>query len=300
MAAADDEPDLEVRVATQLLADGRMEFALQERNADGSWAERRLPRARFFPASAQVGRWLSSSPLVVRTTPIEQLSTAEIYALVSPSVAFIETTAATGSGILIDGGYVITNHHVVWPYESVWVVFPDGTELANVPVVGWDPMADLAVLGPVDVSAQPLKLEDGEDAALGSELLLVGYPAEVDLFPQPTITRGVLSRFREWGRLGMTYLQTDAAIAGGQSGGALVNDRGEIVGISTYSLSEANFGLAASSADVLPIVKKLIEGEFTSGLGNRRYRLDAVACRPTLVCATTGTRNPTCWIQQQE
>ena len=159
---------------------------------------------------------------------------------------------------------------MVWPYESVWVVFPDGTELENVPVVGWDPMADLAVLGPVDVSAQPLRLKDGESTALGSELLLLGYPAEVDLFPQPTITRGILSRFREWERLGMTYFQTDAAIAGGQSGGALVNSRGEVVGISTFSFSEAGFGLAASSTDIRPIVEKLAQGEFTSGLGDRR------------------------------
>ena len=193
-----------------------------------------------------------------------------MYERVSPSIAFIETTAGTGSGVLIPGGYVITNYHVVWPYEKVWVIFPDGTELENVPVVGWDPMADLAVLGPVNVSAQPLKLGNGEDAPLGSELILVGYPAEVDLFPQPTITRGILSRFREWERLGMTYFQTDAAIAGGQSGGALVNSRGEVIGISTFSFSEAGFGLASSSADVKPIVERLIQGEFTSGLGDRR------------------------------
>ena len=198
------------------------------------------------------------------------MSPAEVYALISPSVAFIETAAATGSGILIRDGYVITNYHVVWPYESVRVVFPDGTELENVPVVGWDPMADLAVLGPVDVSAQPLMLIDGEGTALGSELLLLGYPAEVDLFPQPTITRGILSGFREWERLGITYFQTDAAIAGGQSGGALVNSRGEVVGISTFSFSEAGFGLAASSAGIMPIAEKLIQGEFTSGLGDRR------------------------------
>ena len=131
-------------------------------------------------------------------------------------------------------------------------------------------MADLTVLGPVDVSAKPLELNDGESTALGSELLLVGYPAEVDLFPQPTVTRGILSRFREWERVGMTYFQTDAAIAGGQSGGALVNSRGEVVGISTFSFSEAGFGLAASSADIMPIAERLIQGEFTSGLGNRR------------------------------
>ena len=206
----------------------------------------------------------------IQPAPLADMSAAEVYASVAPSVPFIETAATTGSGILIEGGYVVTNYHVVWPYEFVWVVFPDGTELANVPVVGWDPMADVAVLGPVNVSAQALMLSDGEGTALGSELLLVGYPAEVDLFPSPTITRGILSRFREWERLGMTYFQTDAAIAGGQSGGALVNARGEVIGISTFSFSEAGFGLAASSADIMPIVAKLAQGELTSELGDRR------------------------------
>ena len=203
-------------------------------------------------------------------TPVVEMSPAEVYAQVSPSIPFIETAAATGSGVLIRDGYVVTNYHVVWPYEAVWVVFPDGTELENVPVVGWDPMVDLAVLGPVNVSSEPLRMTDGEGTALGSELLLVDYPAEVDLFPQPTITRGILSRFREWERLGMTYFQTDAVIAGGQSGGALVNSMGEVVGISTFSFGEAGFGLAASSADIMPIAEKLIQGEFTSGLGDRR------------------------------
>ena len=56
---------VEVRIATRLIADGRMEFALQERQADGEWGERRLPRSRFFPAGAAVGRWLASSALTV-------------------------------------------------------------------------------------------------------------------------------------------------------------------------------------------------------------------------------------------
>ena len=145
--------------------------------------------------------------------------------------------------------------------------------MENVPVVGWDPMTDLAVLGPVNVSAPPLSLEDGEDTAFGSELLLVGYPAEVDLFPQPTITRGILSRLREWERLGMTYFQTDAAISGGQSGGALLNSKAELIGILGFLFSEASFALAASSADIAPIVEGLIQGEFTSGLGDRRLRV---------------------------
>ena len=171
---------------------------------------------------------------------------------------------------MIEGGYVVTNYHVVWPYEEVTVVFPGSTELSSVPVIGWDPIADIAVLGPVDVEAGPLKMEDGEDAAIGSELYLVGYPAEVDDFPQPSITRGVLSRFREWEPLGMTYFQTDAAIAGGQSGGALVGADGQVIGISGLAFSEASFGLAASLADAKPIVSALIENKFAPILGDRR------------------------------
>ena len=199
------------------------------------------------------------------------MAAADMYSLVSPSIAFVRTPTGTGSGILIEGGYVVTNYHVVWPYETVQVAFPGGTEFHSVVVVGWDSMADLAVLGPVDVSAPPLQLADGEGMAPGSELFLVGYPAEVDESPEPTITRGILSRFREWEPLGMTYLQTDAAIAGGQSGGALVNSEGAVVGISTFSFSEAGFGLATSAADDAPIVERLIRGMETSGLGERAF-----------------------------
>ena len=84
------------------------------------------------------------------------------------------------------------------------------------------------------LGAPPLTLSDGEDLAIGSELYLVGYPAEMELFPQPTITSGILSRLREWERAGITYFQTDAAIAGGQSGGVLVDARANVIGISGW------------------------------------------------------------------
>ena len=194
----------------------------------------------------------------------------EVYALIAPSVAYIESVAGSGSGVLTEGGYVVTNYHVVWPDSAVRVVFPDGMEFENVPVVGWDPMADLAVLGPVEVHAPPLSLEDGESAPIGTQLFLIGYPAEVDRSPEPTITSGVLSNVREWERAGITYLQTDSAIAGGQSGGALVNASGQVIGISGFSFSEANYALVASAADIAPTIEKLKEGEPTFGLGERR------------------------------
>ena len=190
----------------------------------------------------------------------QELSAQAVYSRTAPSIPFIETVSGTtGSGILIDGGYVVTNYHVVWPHAEARVVFADGTELQDVPVVGWDPFADLAVLGPVQVPAPPLRLGDGEALPLGSELFLVGYPAETDLYPEPTITRGILSRVRQWDPYDLTIFQTDAAIAGGQSGGALVDSRGEVIGISTATFSEAGFGVATSAVDDAEIVDFLIE-----------------------------------------
>ena len=213
----------------------------------------------------------------------ELLSASEIYARVSPSVAFIETAAQRhGSGILVDGGYVVTNYHIVWPHREARVVFPDGAEFST-PVVGWDPFADLAVLGPIDASVSPLRLADGEAMTPGSDVYLVGYPSERNLYPEPSITAGILSRFREWDVYGITMLQTDADIAGGQSGGALVNGFGEVVGISTWSFSRAGFSVATSAADDALIVQSLIEDYETYGgfeplpvaeAGDFEYRVD--------------------------
>ena len=198
------------------------------------------------------------SPRPTPTAQGEELSPAEVYALVSPSIALVETSSKLGSGILIEGGYIVTNNHVVWPYDEAWMVFPDGTEFEGVPVIGRDFIADLAVLGPIDVPYRPLTFSDRDDLPPGSDLLLVGYPSEPELFPQPAITRGILSRLREWTTYNLTLLQSDAAIAGGQSGGALLNLRGEVVGISTWRFSEAGFALATSAADDAVIIERLI------------------------------------------
>lgn len=194
-------------------------------------------------------------------------------------MAYIETPTSTGSGALTDGGYVVTSAHVVWPFDEARVVFPDGSEFPNAPVKGWDLLADLAVIGPLDLSAAPLQFEEIESPAIGAEAYLIGYPGEVDAFPQPAIVRGIVSRVRAWDAAGMTYFQTDAAIAGGQSGGALVSESGRLLGISGLSFSEAEYGLVLSMADAAPRVRALIAGGDASGLGARRVPLTGGAAR---------------------
>lgn len=180
----------------------------------------------------------------------------DIFNAISPAVAFISTPTATGSGVLIDYGYLLTNAHVVWPHDAVRVVFPNGSEHLDVPVIGWDLTADLAILGPLETDIPPVGLVDNVDLAVGSDVYLIGYPAEVDAFPQPTITNGILSRIRTWDALDYTFFQVDATIAGGQSGGVLVTHSGDVVGISTFYYS--GFGLAGAVADALPRLNALL------------------------------------------
>ena len=130
-------------------------------------------------------------------------------------------------------------------------------------------MADIAVLGPIETDIAALALENGEDLVIASDVFLIGYPGEVEDFPAPTITRGLISRVREWEPIGITYFQTDAAIAGGQSGGVLVSDKAEVIGISEFRFTEANFGLVSSAEDLRPRIEGLIAGEDVTGLGDR-------------------------------
>ena len=238
-------------------------------------------------------------------------SESDLYRRIAPSVAFIQTPIIdggvhrtlqdgkvvetdldpdyriTGSGVLVEGGYIITSHRLVWPYGAVRVVFPDGSEFEDVPVANSDPLSGLAILGPVDTLATPLALADGEHTVVGSDLFLIVYPAANDDFPQPVMGRGSLQALWEAEHARVSFFQADITLAAGYvpdgraingkptktdtvSGGALVNRQGELIGISVPIPHRENMSLAASASDVAPIVEWLISGETRPELGDRR------------------------------
>ena len=223
----------------------------------------------------------TATPTPTPTPTAGPLSAAQVFTAVSPSVAFVETATGKGSGVLIDGGYVLTNAHVLWPFSHARVVFPDGSEFKEAPVLSWDLLSDIAVLGPLETTIERMALQDGEDLPTGSEVFLIGYPGENESFPQPTISRGIVSRMRQWETIGITYFQTDAAIAGGQSGGVLVSEDGEVIGISGLLFTDA-FGIVASAADIAPRVAALIAGEDVPGLVVPRVPLEGGELRHDL------------------
>ena len=149
-----------------------------------------------------------------------------------------------GSGVIVSAdGYILTNNHVVDGADTVKVELPDRRTF-TAKVVGTDPGSDLAVVK-VDAKDLPtLTLGDSDTVRVGDVVLAVGNPMGIG----ETVTSGIISakgRQTEGGDAYQDFLQTDAAINHGNSGGALVNAEGQLIGINSQILSpsDGNIGL---------------------------------------------------------
>jgi len=132
--------------------------------------------------------------------------------------------SSTGSGVVIDAarGLLLTNHHVVHQGAEVRVAFPDGQEL-QAEVVGTDEATDIALLRVAPQGLTAVEAGDSLTAQMGDLVFALGYPFGL---PQ-TATMGIISGVerRAGGRGGTRYIQTDAAINRGNSGGPLLDGR---------------------------------------------------------------------------
>ncbi len=197
----------------------------------------------------------TSTTTATSTTSAPPTAT-DIYASVSPALAFVHTPVGSGSAILIDHTTLVTNAHVVWPSSHVAISFPGGAG-GTVPVTGYDWMADIALLDVTGVANLPSPVTFAADVvAPGNTVYLVGYPADNAGSAAPAITAGIVSRLRSWPEAGLTFTQSDALISGGQSGGALVDERGRVVGISGLSIGDG-FALALTAADLVDRVERI-------------------------------------------
>ena len=150
-----------------------------------------------------------------------------------------------GSGVVVTGdGYLLTNHHVIDNASEIRVEFNDGRSLAA-KLVGSDQASDLALLKIEATNLRPLTLGDSDAVQVGDIVLAVGNPLGIG----QTVTSGIVSaKGRSTGVGDGSYedfLQTDAPINHGNSGGALVNTKGELIGINSQilSVSEGNIGI---------------------------------------------------------
>jgi serine protease DegS len=148
---------------------------------------------------------------------------------------------ALGSGVIVDSaGHIITNNHVIANAESINVGLADN-RVAPATVVGRDPDTDLALLSIKLKNLPVMPLGRSDEIQVGDVVLAIGDPLGLS----QTVTHGIVSATGRQ-QLGVAtfenFIQTDAAINAGNSGGALINARGELIGINTAVLNKSNSG----------------------------------------------------------
>ncbi|MDE5565249.1 MAG: trypsin-like peptidase domain-containing protein, partial [Oscillospiraceae bacterium] len=201
-------------------------------------------------------------------------SIVEVYTY-SDSERIVRNLAGTGSGIVIsEDGYIITNAHVV---DGVaFKVILDDEEEYDAELIGSDSKTDLAVL---KINAHDLTaavLGDSDETYVGENVVAIGNPAGLT----NTVTKGIVSAIgrqvrAESNSFRMECIQTDAAISPGNSGGALVNMYGQVIGItsskyaSAYSGVYEGLGFAITINEALPVITDLMEEGYVSG----RFRI---------------------------
>lgn len=217
----------------------------------------------------------------------------EIAANVRPSVVQVISSGKTwvsgpnateqdigsGSGTYIqaldDGGYILTNNHVIEEGETYRILWLDGTEM-QAELVGADSGTDIAVLKfsePAPADATPVVLGDSDALQIGELAIVIGNPGAGESVLFGTVSAGIISGLERseitagnFSR-SVSVIQTDAAINSGNSGGALLNSRGELVGIPTLKMSYSYSSVYEGLGFCVPIntVKPLVEQIISTG-----------------------------------
>jgi serine protease Do len=190
-----------------------------------------------------------------------------------------QTQQSLGSGFVIDpSGIVITNNHVVGEANEIMVIFTDGRKI-KAKVIGKDSKVDVAVLKvESDKPLKSVKFGDSDKVRVGDGVMAVGNPFGLG----ETVTSGIISARNRNIDNGPydDFLQTDASINKGNSGGPLFNLQGEVIGINTAILSPSGgsigIGFATPAASVMPIIAQLQEFHETrrGWLGVRIQKVD--------------------------
>jgi serine protease DegQ len=175
-----------------------------------------------------------------------------------------EQVASLGSGVIVSpDGYILTNNHVVEAADEIDVVLADGRK-APAKVVGTDPETDLAVIRIAEKNLPVIVLGHAEQARVGDVVLAIGNPFGVG----QTVTMGIISAV---GRNNLhinqfeNFIQTDAAINFGNSGGALIDTNGNLIGINSAIYSQTGGSVGIGFAIPVTTAKSVMEAIIKTG-----------------------------------
>lgn len=197
-------------------------------------------------------------------------SIVEIYTYSDSKRAKLE---GTGSGVVISkDGYIVTNAHVL-DSDGFHTVHTNDEKIYNAKVIGRDSKTDIAVIKVDNSGLTPAVFGNSDEAIVGEQVIAVGNPAGLS----NTVTDGIISAVNRKIRsdstgFEMNCIQTNADISPGNSGGALVNMYGQVIGITSSKYVSSSFeglGFAITINDAMPIIEELIDTGYVSG----RFRI---------------------------
>jgi S1-C subfamily serine protease len=219
------------------------------RNAGSSASPSIVPPLQSDTSSQQAVPTLTNDNIeTVREAAIAKVSPAVVQVNVAVTTNRGGQGIQSGSGVIVDKrGYIVTNNHVVQGGQSIEVVFADGNKIENVQVAGTDPNDDLAVLK-VNPPANMIvaTLGDSSKLQVGEDVLAIGNPLGIT----ETATHGIISALgRSVNESNVTIpntIQTDAPLNPGNSGGALADLQGNVIGIPTLAAIDPEFDAPAN------------------------------------------------------
>lgn len=163
----------------------------------------------------------------------------------------------SGSGVIISSdGYIVTNNHVVEGADELTITLDDNREF-SARIIGTDPATDLALIKVNGNNLPAITIASSDDIKVGEWCLAIGHPFNL----RATVTAGIISaKARTLGQNGVeSFIQTDAAINRGNSGGALVNVKGELIGINAMLYSETGSYVGYGFAIPTTIMNKVVD-----------------------------------------
>jgi len=197
-------------------------------------------------------------PTIIQNSETVTEEFIAVAAKVIPAVVSIDAEETTGSGFIINNkGYIITNYHVIKDKKDIRIYLPD-KRIFSAKIIGFDPETDIALVKIKGDNLPTVEFGDSDKLKVGQKVAAIGNPFGLE----STITTGIVSaKHRTRGKtIYRDFIQTDANVNPGNSGGPLVNLDGEVVGINTFILARSEglgFSIPSNLAKI--IIKSLIE-----------------------------------------
>ena len=213
------------------------------------------------------------------------MSLADVIAMARKSVVRVETPGGQGTGVVVSSGAILTNAHVVGHESAVSLIDEAGHKHEGT-VVWRDRLFDLSLIRVRDAPWPPLPVGDLSKVREGDEVIALGHPLGFNF----TVTRGIISaRSREVD--GKVFLQTDAAISPGNSGGPLLDQNGCVIGINTFLVRGGNALSFAIPIDrALTAAGPALSGQQQESAGLRCHVCLAVIGAEMGYCLACGAR----------